>query len=336
MTSSVLPPFSSKVTVVTGPLSPPSSLVQTRRECGVTSIYLPKNSSGFEASWPNTKRYLPPTRTSISQERRNMPIDFGTHHCLNSSGLVHASNTMRAGPLKVRVTTSSRSDFRSTVVRFFIGVASLSLLASIDLLLPFQLLDNLVQLVEARVPELAIPLDPGRLFLQSARAELAGPHAPDLLRGDEPGLLQDADVLLHAREGHMELLGKVRNRSVGTPELLQNAASGGVRERSERGIEAGLLILNHSVQYSAWIGGRQGQAERALPARLSPNRPVSRCRLDRLGDSRLLVRSRRRATSFCWGHEIRRPAVRPRNRLVAVSSGDRHPAGPIYTIEEVL
>lgn len=23
------------------------------------------------------QRYLPPTRTSISQERRNMPIDFG-------------------------------------------------------------------------------------------------------------------------------------------------------------------------------------------------------------------------------------------------------------------
>jgi type I restriction enzyme M protein len=38
---------------------------------------------------------------------------------LNSSGLVHASNTMRAGALKVRLTTSSRSDFRSTVVLFF-------------------------------------------------------------------------------------------------------------------------------------------------------------------------------------------------------------------------
>src|ERR671924_2179430 len=154
MTSSVLPPLSSKVTVVTGPPSPPSSLVQTRRECGVTSRYLPKNSSGFEASWPNTKRYLPPTRTSISQERRNMPVDFGTHHCLNSSGLVHASNTMRAGALNVRVTTSSRSDFRSTVVRFFMG--SLSFLASIGLLLLFQFFDDLVQLAEARVPQLAV------------------------------------------------------------------------------------------------------------------------------------------------------------------------------------
>src|SRR5271163_84524 len=245
MTSSVLPPFSSKVTVVTAPSSL-SSLVQTRRECGVT---IPKNAIGFEASWPNSKRYLPPTRTSASQESRDTPVDFGAHHRSSSSGLVHASNTMRAGPFKVRVTTSSRSDFRSTVVRFFMGVGSLALLASIDLLLPFQFLNNLVQLVEACVPELAVPLDPCCLFLQSAQAELAGPHAPDLLRGDEPRLLQDADMLLHAREGHVKLLGKVRDRSVCTPELLQNAASGGVRERTERGIEAGLRILNHVVQY---------------------------------------------------------------------------------------
>jgi hypothetical protein len=29
-----------------------------------------------------------------------MPVDFGTHHRLNSSGLVHASNTRRAGPFE--------------------------------------------------------------------------------------------------------------------------------------------------------------------------------------------------------------------------------------------
>src|SRR5205823_4679952 len=120
--------------VVTAPSSL-SSLVQTSREFGVTSMYLPKNSIGSEASLPNTRRYLPPTRTSISQESRDMPVDFGTHRRLNSSGLVHASNTMRAGPLKLRVTTSSRSDFRSTVVWFFMGAGSLSLLASIDHLL---------------------------------------------------------------------------------------------------------------------------------------------------------------------------------------------------------
>src|SRR5215467_2426790 len=138
-----LAPFSSKVTVVTPPPSPPSSFVQARRECGVTSVYVPKNATGSGPSLRNVRRYLPPTRTSISQERRNTPADFGTHHRLNSSGLVHASKTMRAGALKLRVTTNSRSDFRSTVVRFFARVGSRSLLASIDFLLPFQFLDNL-------------------------------------------------------------------------------------------------------------------------------------------------------------------------------------------------
>src|SRR5919106_1695651 len=150
MTSKVLPPFSSRVTVVTAP-SALSSLVQARRECGVTSLYVPKNAACVSPC-ANSKRYLPPTRTSISQESRDIPIDFGTHHCLNSSGLVHASNTRRAGPLKVRVTTSSRSDFRSTVVRFFMGAASISLLAFIGLLLSGQFLDNFVQLVEACIP----------------------------------------------------------------------------------------------------------------------------------------------------------------------------------------
>src|ERR1700733_4806268 len=168
MTSNVLPPFSAKVTVVTEPSSL-SSLVQTRRECGVTSLYVPKNAI-CESPYANAKRYLPPTRTSISQESRDIPSDFGTHHCLNSSGLLHASNTRRAGPLKVRVTTSSRSDFRCTVVRFFMGASSLSFLASIDLLLPVQFFNNRVQFIEACVPELAISLDPCSFLLQSAQA----------------------------------------------------------------------------------------------------------------------------------------------------------------------
>src|SRR6185312_17202111 len=144
---------------------------------------------GSELPWPKTKRYWPPMRTSASQDSRDTPNDFGTHHSLSSSGLVHASNTMRAGASTIRVTTSSRSDVRSIPVRFLTAVDSFSLLAAIAVLLAFEVLDDLVQCVEAFVPELAVPLEPGRLFLQSVRAELAGPHASDLLRGHQAGLL---------------------------------------------------------------------------------------------------------------------------------------------------
>src|SRR5262245_55732469 len=115
-----------------------------------------------------------------------MPIDLGTHHCLSSSGRVHASKTRRAGALKVRVTTSSRSDFRSTVVRFFVGVGSIALCSTIDFVLSFQCLENRVQRLKACAPEKVEPLDPRCRFLQSTHAERAGPHAPDLLRADEP------------------------------------------------------------------------------------------------------------------------------------------------------
>ena len=62
----------------------------------------------------------------------------------------------------------------------------------------------------------------------------------------------------------MELLGKGSDRSVRTPELLENTASGRDRERAERGIEVGLVILSHMVQYSNMGDGMQWEAERPL------------------------------------------------------------------------
>src|ERR1044071_10259841 len=156
-----------------------------------------------------------------------MSIDFGAHQRLKSSGFVQASNSIRAGASKVRVTPIARSDFRSTVVRLRAGM--LALLASIELLLPFQFFDDLVQRIEARVPELVITLDPCRHFGKPAQAELAGAYAPDFFRDDEPGLLEDADVFLHAREGQVEPVGEVRDGRVRAPELLEDATAGGGR-----------------------------------------------------------------------------------------------------------
>src|SRR4029450_13405313 len=102
-------------------------------------------------------------------------------------------------------------------------------------------------------------------------------------------------MFLHARKGHAEPLGKGCDRSVRTPELLQNAASGGVRERAERGIAVGLAILYHMVQYSTWVTALQWEAERPLhspqtrkelhgtPAPpLAPHPSLRRRRLERL------------------------------------------------------
>src|SRR5262249_17153905 len=217
----------------------------------------------------------------MSHESSDRPTDFGTHQRLNNSGLLHASKTMCAGALNVRVTTSSRSDLCSTAVRFMAaGLPSFP--SGIWLLLAFQVLDNLVQRVKPCAPELAVPLDPGGLFFQRAHAKPAGSDAPGLFSSDERCPLQHTNMLLHAREGHVELSGEFRDRSVGAAELLQHAAPGRVRQRGERKVEVGFVILNHIVQYSrSTCGVQEGRCcyyqERGKPARVVRKGDVIKC-----------------------------------------------------------
>jgi mono/diheme cytochrome c family protein len=186
------------------------------------------------------------TLPAVSAPRRENALAFPfNHHSLNSSGLLHASNTSRTGASKIRVTTSSSSPLRSTFVR------PSPVLSPIHLLLAFQRLHDLVEGVEAFVPDPAPAFDPGRRVLQPAAPQPAGPHAPDLLGRDQPRLFQHADVLLHARQGHAEGLGQLGDRGVRPPELFQHPAPRRVRERGEGGVESGPRKLNHLVQYLA-------------------------------------------------------------------------------------
>ena len=94
--------------------------------------------------------------------------------------------------------------------------------------------------------------------IQAALAQLAGAHAPCLLGGDQPRLFQHADMLFHARQGHMEFRGKLGDGGVGVAKLLQHAAPCGVGKRSKSDI-AGLAILNHMVHYVTRIAPPQGE-----------------------------------------------------------------------------
>jgi len=128
-------------------------------------------------------------------------------------------------------------------------VASAALRLSFVALLPSSLRDDLLQHVEPGVPQPALLLDPRGLVLESPRAEPARPHPPDLLGRDELGVLQHADVLPHARKGHVKCIGQIRDRRVASSEPLQDATPGDIGQRREGGIESTARILNHTVHY---------------------------------------------------------------------------------------
>src|SRR5262249_17838100 len=151
-----------------------------------------------------------------------------------------------AGASKMRLTTTSRSDLRSAEVGCLAPAGSL--LSTIVSVLAFQFVDDLVQRIEARRPHAAVALKPGPPPLPPAPAHAAGAHAPCLLGCDQTSLLQHADVLLHARQRHLEALGQLCDRGVLAPELLDHAAPGRVGQRGEGDVKTG-WILNHKVQY---------------------------------------------------------------------------------------
>ena len=122
-------------------------------------------------------------------------------------------------------------------------------------------------------------------------ADPAVAHPADLLRDDEPCLLEDADVLAHASEGHVEPLGELRDRELGAPQLFQHAPTGAIRQRGERGIEIDPGILNHIVQYPTT---RFAAVQAGF--RNWRRRPVVRPR----GAERLLRRSAAPISQSCW------------------------------------
>jgi len=86
------------------------------------------------------------------------------------------------------------------------------------------LLDDGVQLAEPGVPQPLVFLDPHRRVVETTRAQPAVPHAAHLLGRDEAGALEDAYVLTHARERHLEAGSEVGDGCIGVPELLYAAS----------------------------------------------------------------------------------------------------------------
>ncbi len=123
--------------------------------------------------------------------------------------------------------------------------------------LRFHFADEFVQAFESRLEEFASRFDPFRFRFQAALPERAGSYPSDLVRDDEPGPLEDLDVLGHAGQRHLECFRQIGDRRVGAAELIDDPAAGWVGQGREGAIEGGVWTLNHVVQCLAWLGGER-------------------------------------------------------------------------------
>jgi hypothetical protein len=100
--------------------------------------------------------------------------------------------------------------------------------------------------IERAFPEAAVLGDPVFGLPQGSRSELAEARTANLFLRDEPGVLEDADVLHDRGKRHAMRAGKVRQGGFAEHERSKDCAAGRVGERAEGGVE-GCGILNHMV-----------------------------------------------------------------------------------------
>src|SRR6059058_4701137 len=112
----------------------------------------------------------------------------------------------------------------------------------------FRAFDDLREAVE--------PLQPRADALESVGREHAPADTADLLGRDELSLLEQPDVLLHARQRHAEGLGELADRRAAGAEPFEHGAAVRIGEGCEGAVD-GRRILNHWVHYNGLAAAPQ-------------------------------------------------------------------------------
>src|SRR5262249_25681602 len=126
---------------------------------------------------------------------------LGPHHDEICAGSVQAWNTNSRGASNTRVITIS-------------AALPAALLADILLLLLFEILQILVQPVEALLPPPPVMIHPLGDFLERRRLQPAGPPLRVPPPRNQPSPLEHFQVLGHRRQAHVERRRQIRNRSL--------------------------------------------------------------------------------------------------------------------------
>ena len=108
----------------------------------------------------------------------------------------------------------------------------------------FQVIRQGIELV---FPEGAILRDPRRGVLHGLGGEAAAVHAAVDFAVEEACGLEDAQVLRDGRQRNAERFGELGNHGLAPSEAGQDGAAGGIRKRTEGGIQKRVGIVNHSV-----------------------------------------------------------------------------------------
>lgn len=103
--------------------------------------------------------------------------------------------------------------------------------------------------VKLTLPEAPVAFDPFRGGPHGLRNDGAAPQPSVLRAREEPGILQNPEVLRDGGERDVERPGQLGHRGFSPRQSRQNAPPGGIRQGGKGGIQCGVVIVNHVVKY---------------------------------------------------------------------------------------
>ena len=124
------------------------------------------------------------------------------------------------------------------------------------------MLQKRAQAVQPRVPEFLVALEPFERAFHGAGLELAAHDPADLFAFDEPGILENGEMLDDAGQRHADRRGQLADRALAVPEPDQDRAPRRIGERAEDGIEPARRIVNHKVKCAREFRASQAAVER--------------------------------------------------------------------------
>src|SRR5438105_6166861 len=180
----------------------------------------------------------------------------GPHHCAACLASVQAANTTSRGASNVRVIVSPRCP------------ASLTALSLARILVPPWPLrldpgQIVVQAVEALFPELPVIFDPIGGAPERRRVEPAGSPLRFAAARNEPGALQDLQMLRHRGQAHRERLGQFADGRLSRGKPRQ--------ERPPRRVSQGGKSFAQSIGHRRYLSDRLiNVLAKYLPRQLNP------------------------------------------------------------------
>jgi hypothetical protein len=109
------------------------------------------------------------------------------------------------------------------------------------------LIEIALERVEPFFPEPPVALEPVGCLLERPRRERALDDPAFLPAREEPGALENSQVLHETRERHRRTARELADRRASRCEALDDRAARRIGERREDGVEPGRQIVNHWV-----------------------------------------------------------------------------------------